>query len=324
MDRKRNVVVGVFHERGDADNAVAALRKAGFSESSIGVVARNVTATGTNPVVAEGSNMASGAAWGAAAGLGAGGLVGLGVLAGVIPVIGPVIAGGALATILANAAGGAVIGGLVGSLAGLGIPEEEARYYEEEVKSGRYLVTVKDGRAGEAEAILCKHNAYDFHRRQESAVSMARKADSREALTDARSVTGGEKLQLAEEELRAHKTQEKVGEVRVRKEVVTEQQTLTVPVRREEVVIERHAASGQRTGDLQPGQEIRIPVMEEQVSVEKHAVVKEEVKVGKRQIQENKQVSGTVRKEEIKVEQTGDVEVRTSGTPSKKRDDNKK
>src|SRR5262249_30079252 len=71
----------------------------------------------------------------------------------------------------------------------------------------------------------------------------------------------GEKtLQLHEEELRPRKQPVEKGEVRVRKEVVTEHKTVDVPVRREEVVIERRPA-GRKAGaaDLR-AEEVRIPV----------------------------------------------------------------
>jgi hypothetical protein len=75
-----------------------------------------------------------------------------------------VIAGGTLATILANAAGGAAIGGVIGALTGAGIPEDEARYYQNEFEAGRTIVTVKaDKRCDEAMMILRRHGAYDMH-----------------------------------------------------------------------------------------------------------------------------------------------------------------
>ena len=40
----------------------------------------------------------------------------------------------------------------------------------------------------------------------------------------------------------------------------------------------------------------------------------EEVKVGKRVVQDTERVSGEVRKEEVKVDQTGNVDVETHGT----------
>jgi uncharacterized protein (TIGR02271 family) len=51
-------------------------------------------------------------------------------------------------------------------------------------------------------------------------------------------------------------------------------------------------------------------VHEEQVSVEKRAVVTEEIGIGKRKVQETEQVSGTVRREEARIEGEGDVDVK--------------
>lgn len=102
------------------------------------------------------------------------------------------------------------------------------------------------------------------------------------------------------------------GEVRVRKETRTEHKTIDVPVTREEVVIERRPASGDAASasDLGDDQEVRIPVREEQLNVEKRAVVAEEVRVGKRRVQDTRHVDETLRKEEIKVETEGNVDVR--------------
>ena len=103
-----------------------------------------------------------GAAAGAVVGAGAGALVGLGVLAGTIPVIGPVLALGTLGTVLVNAAGGAALLGIVGALVGVGIPEDDARYYESEVHGGRFLVTVSAAdRQSEAWSILHRSGGYN-------------------------------------------------------------------------------------------------------------------------------------------------------------------
>jgi uncharacterized protein (TIGR02271 family) len=129
---------------------------------------------------------------------------------------------------------------------------------------------------------------------------------ARDAVRDAYDRT----IQLREERLKVSKTPVETGNVHVRKEVHTDHQTIDVPVEREEVVIERRPASGQAAkGDIRD-EEIRIPVREEKVHVSKEAVVKEEVSVGKRKVQDTEQVSGTVRKEELKVDRHGDVEVK--------------
>lgn len=74
------------------------------------------------------------------------------------------------------------------------------------------------------------------------------------------------------------------------------------------------AATEGVAGDIREGEQLRIPVREEKVDVGKEAVVTEEVKVGKRVVQDTEQVAGEVRKEEVKVERKGDVDVRTGGT----------
>src|SRR5512143_1647622 len=118
----------------------------------------------------------------------------------------------------------------------------------------------------------------------------------------------GATIQVREEELQAHKRRVETGAVRVRKEVVTEHRTIEVPVQREEMVIERRAPTGE------PIEEIRIPVSEEQVTVEKRPVVKEEVTVGKRVVEGTERVGGEVRKEVVRVEREGDVDIHGNGT----------
>jgi hypothetical protein len=161
MANKPNTVIGLFQTRAAAEEAILELQRAGFSDKSIGMVARNEK--GELVTEKAGETMAEeGLAAGAVVGAGAGALVGLGVLAGTIPVIGPVMAVGTLGTILLNAAAGAAVVGLVGALIGLGIPEEDAKYYESEVRGGRFLVTVEAGtREAEAWAILRRAGGYN-------------------------------------------------------------------------------------------------------------------------------------------------------------------
>jgi hypothetical protein len=67
-------------------------------------------------------------------------LAGIGALA--IPGVGPFIAAGPIMAALSGAAVGAATGGVVGGLIGLGIPEIEAKRYEEKLKRGNYLIAV--------------------------------------------------------------------------------------------------------------------------------------------------------------------------------------
>ena len=122
--------------------------------------------------------------------------------------------------------------------------------------------------------------------------------------------TGGETIRLREEELQAQKRPVETGAVGIRKEVVEEQRTMDVPVTREEAVIERHPVERRPSDEpIGEGGTVRVPLREEQVEVEKRPVVTEEVSLGKRAVQDTEQVSGTVRREEARIEQKGDVEV---------------
>jgi len=310
--KKHHAVIGVFESKARADQAVADLRAAGFAEDKIGMVHRDADGKTVKSGAADETYAEEGAVAGAVAGAAGGALVGAGILAGVIPVIGPVLALGTLGTVLVNAAGGAALIGLTGALVGWGIPEEDAEFYEKEVQSGRYLVTVDaNGRALEARDIL--HRRSGFDRAGWNAV----RADRANIATEGRFQTeDGRVLQLHEERLHADKETVNTGDVRVRKEVHTEQRQITVPVEREEVVIERRPATGHATGDIK-AEEIRIPTKEERVHVSKEQVVTEEVSVGKRKVRENKTVSGTVRKEEAVVESTGTAKVRQTAKAKK-------
>jgi hypothetical protein len=167
---ERRTVAGLFPDRDGAEQAIAALKAAGFTGDQIGVVLRERTARGvlleeTGTQVAEEAATTGALGGGLLGGL-AGLLIGIGAL--VIPGIGPVVAGGVLATAFGVAGGtavagagiGAAAGGLLGALAGLGIPESEARYFETGFRAGQVLVTVEAGaRVLEAMAILDQHGA---------------------------------------------------------------------------------------------------------------------------------------------------------------------
>jgi uncharacterized protein (TIGR02271 family) len=118
------------------------------------------------------------------------------------------------------------------------------------------------------------------------------------------------KIQLREEQLRVNKDRISAGEVGIHKEVTTERKTIEVPVEREEVVITRRAASGSAAGGQTiKDEEIRIPVSEERVNVSKETVVTGEVEVAKRKVTETRTVSDDVRKENVRVDKTGNARV---------------
>jgi uncharacterized protein (TIGR02271 family) len=301
-------VVGLFTDRSDAESAIRELKDAGFSEKQIGVAMRDRDEQ-RQLLEDTGTTTAEGAAVGAVSGGVVGGLIGLlGSL--LIPGVGPIVAGGVLASTLAGAGVGAAAGGIIGALMGLGVPEADAQHFDRGIRSGGVLVTVDAGdRLSEAIAIL-QHNHADLGpsgvaRFQTTATGAAGTADLEDQ----------QRIKLREEQLDVQKEKVKAGEVRVRKEVVTEQQSLDVPVSREEVVIERRpAAEVEASGTpLGEDQEIRVPLSEERVNVEKRPVVREEIDVGKRTVSDTQHVADSVRREEARIETEGKTSVRPLG-----------
>lgn len=153
-------VVGVFSNRQDAEKAVKALRDQGF-EKEISIAAKDDRqgqgrGRGQSDMEAGNEagmgmgNVSDGTAWGGALGGVNGLLAGVGALA--IPGIGPIVAAGPLAAALT----GAVAGGVAGGLLDMGIPEQEGKGYEEDIKQGRVLAIVEaDGtRADTAEDLF--------------------------------------------------------------------------------------------------------------------------------------------------------------------------
>src|SRR5215212_3881647 len=108
------------------------------------------------------------------------------------------------------------------------------------------------------------------------------------------------RVPVHEEQLRAEKVRGQAGEVEVRRDVVEEQQTLDVPVTREEVDVHRYAVD-RPASEAETVDTFRVPVMGERVNVEKDVRVAEEVEISKRPVTETQRVSDTVRREEVEV-----------------------
>ena len=150
-----STVVGIFGERRRAEEALAALRAAGFSQDDLSFIIRRGPANIVDALPLEtGTRGEEDAAAGAIAGSAMGGLLAAAAV-GALPGIGPVIAGGAAAAIIGAEAAGGLAGGLVGWLTGSGVPEEHARYYDRALPRAAALVVVHAaGRAEEARRIL--------------------------------------------------------------------------------------------------------------------------------------------------------------------------
>jgi uncharacterized protein (TIGR02271 family) len=111
-----------------------------------------------------------------------------------------------------------------------------------------------------------------------------------------------------EERLHVEKRQAELGEVRVRKTVTQEQQTVPVELEREEVRVEerdtpdRPASEADLRGAFEEGT-IRVPLRGEEAVVTKQAVVTGEVVIDKERTTERQDVTDTVRRLRVEVEE---------------------
>ncbi len=125
---------------------------------------------------------------------------------------------------------------------------------------------------------------------------------------------------IREETLLANKVAEKIGNVHVHRYVVEEQQTIMAPITHEEISIEHIVVTNQPTGpDAFTEKDLNMPVMGERLIVGKETHVVEEVHIYKHQVTEQQQASGTLRKEQLKVE--GDVQLGDDARDARPQDD---
>jgi uncharacterized protein (TIGR02271 family) len=109
-------------------------------------------------------------------------------------------------------------------------------------------------------------------------------------------------VQLFGEVLRVRKEKVASGEVHVRKESVTHMETVQVPVTREHLVVEHSGENGRTDSE----NSIRVPLSEERVHIDKDTVLREEYKVGKREVTQNESISDRVRRERLLIDDASD------------------
>lgn len=312
---------GLYHSRKQAEAAVQNLRDIGYDMDRVSVIARDTDqVAGKETTENIGNKAEEGAATGALTGGALGGitglLVGLGALA--IPGIGPILLAGAeataIATTLAGTGIGAAAGSLVGALIGLGIPEEKAKVYSDYVKNGSFLVMVTGTLAevNRAATIMHQHDVkeldiYDIPGAKATAVT-----DVDNDIRSRTDIADEEKIRLYEERLMVNKERAKTGEVAIGKRVETETASVSVPVEKERIVVER---TGVTDGtvinpgkvDFDNSEVLRMDVYEESADIEKQAFVREEVSVRKELEHDTVEAKETVRREELEVKADGEV-----------------
>ena len=126
------------------------------------------------------------------------------------------------------------------------------------------------------------------------------------------------RVPVMEEELTATVREQEAGAVRIEKRVVEEDRVLEVPVTDEQIRVERRIVDRPVGTDTQAFEEIVIdvPVTTEEVELQKQARVAEEIVVSKEAVQRTEQVGGTVRREEVYVDEDATLIDETEGRSS--------
>ena len=160
------------------------------------------------------------------------------------------------------------------------------------------------------EAELYRHYGLDYSEHRSDSGLPASTADDSQDDTVGRDTSGpttDQAMTRSEEELRVGTQTRERGRARLRKYVTTEQQTVTVPVSREEVRVEREPITDANLAAATRGpaiseEEHEVTLREETPVVEKRAVPRERIRLDKETVTEQEQVGGEVRKEQIEVE----------------------
>ena len=118
--------------------------------------------------------------------------------------------------------------------------------------------------------------------------------------------TTDDAMTRSEERLRVGTEAQEIGRARLRKHIVTEQQSVQVPVSREEVRVEREPITDANRGDAYDGpalseEEHEVVLHAERPVVDTEVEAVERVRLDTETVRETETVTGEVRKEEIEV-----------------------
>jgi uncharacterized protein (TIGR02271 family) len=187
-------------------------------------------------------------------------------------------------------------------LARIDLSDRDTQILERDLDRGGAILTVTAGtRNAEAQRVMEQRGAHIIHGHSSNETQLAAPSDPVEVTSAPFSTPPSADpghIQLFGEVLRVRKEKVDTGDVRVRKEAVTHMETVQVPVTREHLVVEHTDGSG-RAG-LENS--IRIPLSEERVHIDKDTVLREEYKVGKREVTQNEAVRDTVRRERLLID----------------------
>jgi uncharacterized protein (TIGR02271 family) len=200
--------------------------------------------------------------------------------------------------------------GFADMLAQIDLSPQDAVSLDHDLDRGAAIVSVKaGGRSQEARALLEERGARIVHGRHERELPTDLEPKTPDLEPKAANIihstpfnppapAATDHIQLFGEVLRVRKEKVSSGDVQVRKESVTRMETVQVPVTREHLVVEHTDGRGHAYPDA-----MRVPLSEERIHVDKDTVLREEYKVGKREITQNESVSDTVRRERLLIDE---------------------
>lgn len=280
---QNGTIVGYFSSRNSADSAITALKDAGFTREDIGLAVRS----GQESVTGPSGEHHEASTWERIRGFFGG------------QPENPANEESRVGLDDRESGRSFTYDDLHQSLSGLSVTDEQARYFRHKFGSGTEgaIVTVAaSGREGEAERIL----------RQQGADMGASAAGYQYDQNQTEVPLEGQNIRLYGEVLRVNTDRVNRGEARLHKEVHTSTQTVEVPVKHEELVVERTPLQGEQAAGAEASfqdKEIRIPLSEERATVEKQPIVREEVRVGKKEVTETEKFDEQVRSEDLKVDE---------------------
>ncbi len=191
-------------------------------------------------------------------------------------------------------------------------------YTKDQVKDAPTVDVEQGHLSQDEEAQLYRHYGLDYSERRSDSGLPAQgvTGDSEQSRSEGHDTSGpttDQAMTRSEEQLKVGTEQVETGRARLRKHVVTEQQTVTVPVSREEVRVEREPITDANRDQAVAGPDIseeehEVVLTEERPVVHKETVPVERVKLATESVTEDQQVSEQVRKEQIETE--GDVNAR--------------
>ncbi|AYD39667.1 YsnF/AvaK domain-containing protein [Clostridium fermenticellae] len=123
-------------------------------------------------------------------------------------------------------------------------------------------------------------------------------------------------MKIREEKLNISKEKVQTGKVSIHKEILTEKKNITVPIKKEQLVIEK-TKYDPKDGKPRISETIRIPISGERVEVKKNPIVLQSVSCSKNKYKKVEHINEVIKKEVPHISIKGNVKVIDDGIYTK-------